>query len=270
VTSAAEHVASTQDLNAAVAPEPGDPEEVTRVASSVNEMLKALAASRAAQRQLIEDASHELATPLTSLRINVELLLHAEQHPERPLATSDRHRLLVDVQAQMHELDHLIEEVVELARDPSTAEDAVQLDFAEVARAALARARTRTPEVFFKLTEEQVVVRGRRTALERAVLNLLDNAAKWGPPGEPVEVRVRRMGDDAEVVVADRGPGIPDTDLERVFERFHRATEARSMPGSGLGLAIVRQTVQAHGGRAWVIRRHGGGTEAWIRLPAAS
>jgi two-component system sensor histidine kinase MprB len=111
------------------------------------------------------------------------------------------------------------------------------------------------------------MVRGQANALERAVLNLLDNAAKWGPPGLPVEVLVRQWGASVEIKVADRGPGIAEDDLERVFERFHRTKEARQMPGSGLGLAIVRQVVQGHGGRAWMSRRKGGGTEAWIRLP---
>lgn len=267
VAAAAEHVASTQDLGAAVPVAHNDPDEVSRVAESINAMLAALGASKAAQRQLVEDASHELATPLTSLRTNVDLLLRAENHPERQLEPEDRQRLLQDVQAQMHELDHLIEEVVELARDPLSGEEVVTLDVSEVVRSAVTRARARTPQFEFQLTEAPVLVRGRASTLERAVLNLLDNAAKWGPSEAPVEVLVRARGASAEIMVADRGPGIADGDLERVFERFHRSREARSMPGSGLGLAIVRQVVQEHGGRAWMAHRDGGGTEAWIQLP---
>jgi two-component system, OmpR family, sensor histidine kinase MprB len=195
--------------------------------------------------------------------------LRAENHPERRLESADKQRLLQDVQAQMHELDHLIEEVVELARDPQTNEEVEDVDLAEVVRSAMTRARARTPQVDFTLTEAPALVRGQASALERAVLNLLDNAAKWGPPGTPVEVLVRLWGASAEVKVADRGPGIAPEDLERVFERFHRTKEARPMPGSGLGLAIVRHVVTGHGGRAWMSRRSGGGTEAWIQLPQA-
>ncbi len=268
VIAAAEHVASTQDLRAAVPVESNDPDEVTRVADSMNSMLSALDASREAQRRLVEDASHELATPLTSLRTNVDLMLRAENHPSRRLAPEDRQRLLIDVQAQMRELDHLIDEVVELARDPRSDEETTPLDLAAVVRSAVARARTRTPQVEFQIDAESVEISGRTGALERAVLNLLDNAAKWGPADAPVDVSVRRQASGAVVCVADRGPGVPTADLQRVFERFHRAPEARSMPGSGLGLAIVRQVVLAHGGRAWLTPRDGGGTQAWIELPS--
>jgi two-component system sensor histidine kinase MprB len=96
----------------------------------------------------------------------------------------------------------------------------------------------------------------------------LDNAAKWSPQGEPVAVSVRRRGSRAVVTVTDSGPGVPDADLERVFERFHRTDEARALPGSGLGLSIVRQVVGSHGGHSWLTRRSGGGTVAHIELPA--
>jgi two-component system sensor histidine kinase MprB len=95
-------------------------------------------------------------------------------------------------------------------------------------------------------------VNGRPASLERAVLNLLDNAAKWSPPGGTVQVSVRAEEESgkpvARITVADEGPGIPDKDLAHVFERFYRAESARALPGSGLGLAIVEQTVTLHGG----------------------
>ena len=218
------------------------------VAASMNRMLTALGMAREAQRQLVEDASHELATPLTSLRTNIDLLLRAERSPDRKLEGDDKLKLLSDVEAQMGELDHLIEEVVELARDPGSTDEATELDLASVVRTAVGRARTRSPEVSFTLTDQPIMVFGKRSGLERAVLNLLDNAAKWSPPDYPVRVDVRYEGGLADIVVADRGPGVPAAEQERVFERFYRTAEARSMPGSGLGLAIVRQVVTAHGG----------------------
>ena len=267
VAAAAAHVAHTQDLRAAVPIARREPAEVASVAASVNHMLMALGTSREAQRQLVDDASHELATPLTSLRTNVDLLLRAERDPDRHLSDVDRQRLLTDIEAQMGELDQLIEEVVDVARDPGYGEEITELDLADVVRSAVIRARTRTPDVMFTLTEQPAPMYGKRASLERAVLNLLDNAAKWNPPNEPVFVDVQRVDHRATVTVADSGPGVPEADLERVFERFHRTADARAMPGSGLGLSIVRQVVQSHGGRAWLARRPSGGTAAYIEVP---
>ena len=268
VAVAAAHVATTQDLHAGVPIARRETAEVASVAASMNQMLTALGMSREAQRQLVDDASHELATPLTSLRTNVNLLLRAERNPERQLSGADRHRLLTDIEAQMRELDSLIEEVVDVARDPGYGEEITELDLAEVVRSAVIRARARTPEVPFTLTEQSVPMFGKRASLERAVLNLLDNAAKWSPQNEPVFVDVQRIAHRASITVADRGPGVPEADLERVFERFHRTDDARALPGSGLGLAIVRQVVQSHGGRAWLERRPAGGTVAHLEVPA--
>ncbi|HEX4701351.1 MAG TPA: HAMP domain-containing sensor histidine kinase, partial [Pseudonocardiaceae bacterium] len=268
VASAAAHVATTQDLHAAVPIARRETAEVASVAASMNQMLTALGLSREAQRQLVDDASHELATPLTSLRTNVNLLLRAERNPERQLSNADRQRLLTDIEAQMGELDQLIEEVVDVARDPGYGEEITELDLADVVRSAVIRARARTPDVTFTLTEQPVPMFGKRASLERAVLNLLDNAAKWSPPDEPVYVDVQRSVGRASVTVADSGPGVPEADLERVFERFHRTDDARALPGSGLGLAIVRQVAQSHGGRAWLERRPAGGTMAHFELPA--
>jgi len=267
VAAAAAHVAHTQDLRAAVPIARREPAEVASVAASVNHMLMALGTSREAQRQLVDDASHELATPLTSLRTNVDLLLRAERDPDRHLSDVDRQRLLTDIEAQMGELDQLIDEVVDVARDPGYGEEITELDLADVVRSAVIRARTRTPDVLFTLTEQPSPMYGKRASLERAVLNLLDNAAKWNPANEPVFVDVQRVDHRATVTVADSGPGVPEADLERVFERFHRTADARAMPGSGLGLSIVRQVVQSHGGRAWLARRPGGGTAAYIEVP---
>jgi two-component system sensor histidine kinase MprB len=270
LTAATEHVAATQDLHAAIAVTGDD--EVARLARAFNSMLAALDASRADQRRLVEDASHELRTPLTSLRTNIELLQRAEDSG-RSLPAADRGRLLRDLDGQMVELTHLTSELVELARNDASTEPIEQLDFADVVTAAVERARVRVPSVPISCELAPAPVVGRASALERAVLNVLDNAAKWSPAETPIEVRLgSRHVDDrlhAELQVEDRGPGIAEEDLPRVFERFYRSTAARSMPGSGLGLAIVHQAVLAHGGTVTVERGAAGGALVRILLPRA-
>jgi two-component system sensor histidine kinase MprB len=110
-------------------------------------------------------------------------------------------------------------------------------------------------------------VKGDRARLERAVMNLLDNARKWSPPGSSVYVTVA----DGAIVVRDEGPGIDPTDLPYVFDRFYRSADARRLPGSGLGLAIVRQGAEMHGGAVWATApQHGPGAELHLQLPALS
>jgi two-component system, OmpR family, sensor histidine kinase MprB len=118
------------------------------------------------------------------------------------------------------------------------------------------------PGVTFKTDLRESVVRGVPSSLERAIGNVLDNAAKWSPPGGDVDVSV----DDGTVTVRDRGPGIDDADMPYVFDRFYRSASARTMPGSGLGLAIVRQVAEAHGGDVVAERAEGGGTRVTLRL----
>ena len=203
-------------------------------------MLGALEESDRAQRQLVADASHELRTPLTSLRTNIEVLAS-----DRQLPPGERERLLSDVVEQLGEMTTLISELIELARGEQhrVEPEDVRLDL--VAAGAVERTRRNRPGVEFR-TDLARVARSTESpeTLDRALGNLLDNAAKWSPPGGEVEVSVR----DGEVTVRDHGPGIDEEDLPYVFDRFYRAPSARGLPGSGLGLAIVRQVAQAHGG----------------------
>ena len=266
LTAAAEHVAKTQDLQAAIEVQGED--ELARLARSFNEMLGALDHARTAQRQLVEDAGHELRTPLTSLRTNIELLLRAEVHGDERLPPHDRRLLLADLRRQMSELTHLISELVELAREDGPAEPVERLDLADIVRGAVERARVRSPRLVVNAQLDPAPVSGRAATLERAVLNLLDNAAKWSPRGQAVEVTLRRAADSVVLTVADRGPGIDEADRPRVFERFYRSAAARAMPGSGLGLAIVRQAVESHGGRVAAEERPGGGALLRAWLPA--
>jgi two-component system sensor histidine kinase MprB len=260
LTETAEHVASTRDLSRRIATRGED--EVSRLAGSFNTMLEALERSQRAQRQLVADASHELRTPLTSLRTNLEVLARGG-----PPDIEDRDRLRADLVAQLEELTALVGDLVELARDeepdPPAVED-VRLD--RVVAAAVERARRHAPAVTFATELEPALVQGVPPRLDRAVANLLDNAAKWSPAGSVVDVRLR----DGELTVRDRGPGIPAADRRHIFDRFYRADAARGRPGSGLGLAIVRQVAEFHGGTVAAEAADGGGALLRLRLPVLS
>ena len=156
----------------------------------------------------------------------------------------------------------LIAELIELARAEQHPEEAQDIRLDLIAADAVERARRNRPNVIYTTDFEQSMVHGAPSTIERAVANLLDNAAKWSPPGGEIEVAVR--GD--EVTVRDHGPGIAEEDLPYVFDRFYRASDARGLPGSGLGLAIVKQVAEAHGGTVVAERPDDGGTLMRLRL----
>ncbi|MEU8521835.1 HAMP domain-containing sensor histidine kinase [Streptomyces sp. NBC_01216] len=263
LTAAVEHVAVTEDLTVRIPVEGED--EIARLSRSFNAMTAALASSRDRQSQLIADAGHELRTPLTSLRTNIELLARSER-TGRALPPDDRRALMASVKAQMTELAALIGDLQELAR-PDAAEpgplEVVPLH--GILRSALERARLRGPELTFVTDLAPWYVRATPAALERALVNVLDNAVKFSPPGGTVEVTLMR----GELTVRDHGPGIPPEELPHVFDRFWRSPSARALPGSGLGLSIVARTVQQAGGTAALRVAEGGGAEAVLRLPGA-
>ena len=261
LTAATETVTETGDLSERIDVDVGGRDELSRLATSFNTMLGALEESSRAQRQLVADASHELRTPLTSLRTNIEVLAS-----ERKLPTGEREQLLTDVVDQLGEMTTLVAELIDLARGAEhTAEpEDVRLDL--VAADAVERTRRNRPAVSFKTDLHESVVQGVPSTIERAVANLLDNAAKWSPPGGEVEVAVK----DGLVSVRDHGPGIAEEDLPYVFDRFYRASSARGLPGSGLGLAIVRQVADTHGGSVVAERAEGGGTRMTLRLNGSS
>ena len=265
LTEAAERVAATGELR----PIPVDgSDELARLTASFNDMLGALAASQEQQRRLVADAGHELRTPLTSMRTNLELLAAAARPGAPPLPESDRAEILDDLQAQISELSTLVGDLVELAREdaPQVVHEPVELT--DVISRALERARRRAGDVEFTAALLPWTLIGDATALERAVLNLLDNAAKWSTPGGTVRVQMRPIDQWSVLLeVADAGPGIAEQDLPRVFDRFYRAPGARTMPGSGLGLSIVRQVAVRHGGAAWAGRAPEGGAVLALRLP---
>ncbi|HZE65395.1 MAG TPA: ATP-binding protein [Sporichthyaceae bacterium] len=261
LTQAAEHVARTGELRPIKVR--GD-DELARLGASFNSMLLAVERSRDRQRRLVADAGHELRTPLTSLRTNLDLLAQAQN--QAGLSAVDKAELLGDVRAQVEELTGLVSDLVELARDDVERSEGRPVDMAEVVALAVERARRRAPEVTFDVRTRPWTVFGDSRALERAVLNLLDNAGKWSPAGGTVTVRLS----DGVVSVADEGPGIAEADLPFVFERFYRSEESRTMPGSGLGLAIVRQAAERHGGTVTADRAAQGGALMRMRLPHSS
>jgi two-component system, OmpR family, sensor histidine kinase MprB len=265
LTQATEHVALTQDLSGRIKSVGHD--EIGRLARSFNAMLDALERSMSAldasvhaQRQLVADASHELRTPVTSLRTNIELLQQAED-----MDAQDRQRLLGDVVEQIEELTLLMNDLIELARgdEPFAAAEDVRLD--TLVGEVVERARRHSPNAEFELELAPTVVAAVPARLERAIGNLIDNAVKYSPPHGPVEIALSR----GELTVRDHGSGISDADLPHVFDRFYRGAEARGRPGSGLGLAIVRQVVDQQGGRVSAERADGGGTLMRVALAGA-
>ncbi|HEY8303440.1 MAG TPA: HAMP domain-containing sensor histidine kinase [Solirubrobacteraceae bacterium] len=265
LTRATEHVTHTHDLSERI--EPVGADEIGRLAQSFNAMLdalqrsmRALDASVHAQRQLVADASHELRTPVTSLRTNIEIL---KQEPD--MGADERQRMLDDVVEQIEELTLLMNDLIELARgeQPHAGSEDVRLDV--VVEEAVDRARRHSPDTPFHVAVDPVVLSGAPDRLGRAVNNLIDNAVHYSPPGSPVDVRLS----GGELTVRDHGAGISSADLPHVFDRFYRGAEARGRSGSGLGLAIVRQVAEQHGGTVSAQTAPGGGTLMRLRLPSA-
>jgi two-component system, OmpR family, sensor histidine kinase MprB len=251
VTEAARHIARTEDLGRRI--DVVSQDEVGELAAHFNAMLDTLEGSIAAQRQLVADASHELRTPVTALRTNIEVLAESELDPP------ERARVIADVQAQAEELSALVADLIELARgdEPSPVREDVRLD-ALVAE-AIERARRHAPGVEFAAALEPAVVDGVPDRLARAVNNLLDNAARHG-------TRVSVSTGPDGVLVHDNGRGIEPADLPHIFDRFYRGADARSRPGTGLGLAIVRQVAEQHGGSVAARNAPDGGAEFSLHL----
>ena len=252
LTRTAETIAETRDLTHPIDVQGDD--EISRLAQSFNTMLRALDESLSAQRQLVADASHELRTPLTSMRTNIELLARDE------LPATKRQAMLADVTAQLEELSALVTDVVDLARGEEAHPERVDVRLDELVASAIERTRLHAPALTFEAELEPCVVTGDPARIERAVSNLLDNAAKWTPAGGSVEVRIV----DGELSVRDHGPGIDQDDLPFIFDRFYRSKKARKQPGSGLGLAIVRKVAEDHDG--WVSAENASGGGALMRF----
>ncbi len=257
LASVAEQVTATGDAGRRV--EVGRRDELGRLAASFNSMLSALQRSLAAQRQLVSDASHELRTPLASLRVNVDLLAD-----DPGMSDTERKEVLGRVVDQVAELSRLVASVTELARGEPVRASQGEVSLDEVTAAALEAARRDWPRTTFIADLQGGVVEGSADRLRIAIRNLLDNAAKFGPPGGAVEVRLA----GGELTVRDYGPGIAPADLPHVFDRFYRSLSARAVPGSGLGLAVAREVARGHGGTIETEAADGGGTLMRLTVPA--
>ena len=254
LTVAAEHVGTTGSLDASVGTAGND--EVGRLSAAFDRMLGALARSREQQRRLVQDAGHELRTPITSIRTNLDVM---RRHPD--LSDADRVVVVDDIHAEVEQLTQLVDEIIAVSVGDVVDEPYEQLDLAELVTDVVARHQRRSGREISVVAERSTVV-AQRVAVQRALSCLLDNATKFDPSGAPIEVTVG----DGGITVADRGPGIPANELALVFERFHRTDDARAMPGSGLGLSIVRDVAERHRGTVFARNRDGGGAVVGFRL----
>jgi two-component system, OmpR family, sensor histidine kinase MprB len=258
LTATAERITDTHDLSERIETDGDD--ELSRLGASFNAMLDSLEGAIRSQRRLVSDASHELRTPLTSLRTNIDLLRQGVTLSDR-----DRERLLRDVTQELEELTALVANTVELARGGQRDLHLEHVYLNEIAEGVVRRAETRFPNLEFELQADETTVWGDPDELDRALWNLVENAAKWSNGGGRIELTVG----EGQVTVRDHGPGIPESDRPFIFDRFYRSEAARGQPGSGLGLAIVRQIAESHGGRVDVEEAEGGGSRFRLVLVAS-
>ena len=256
LTGAAEDVGSSGRLDVDV---PGTgTDEVGRLGLAFRNMLSALAVSRAEQQRLVQDAGHELRTPLTSLKTNLSVL---RRHPE--MSSEMRDGVLDDLDSEVNELTELVNELVAVASGELEAQPNERIDLSLLAGEVAERVGRRRSRDITVEVRRHASVDAPRSALDRAITNLVDNACKFDQSGHQIEVVV----DGGSLTVLDRGPGIPDGEEERIFDRFHRADAARTMPGSGLGLSIVRDGVARANGTVSAVAREDGGAAIGFTLP---
>jgi len=250
-------ITTTQDLSTLL-PDPGRG-EVGELTRSFNTMLAALRFSRAQQQRLVQDASHEMRTPLTSIRGSAELL----QRARGKLDPADETQVLTTLVQEAKALDALVGELVDLATDQHTTESPASLDLADLAEDCAQRFRRRSGRTITITADNSTTVTVRPQALARCVDNLLDNAVKYSPPDTPINIHIHHT----RLAVRDHGPGIDPGEQLAVFDRFYRADRTRATTGSGLGLAIVHDIITAHHGTVFAADHPDGGAEVGFRLP---
>ena len=260
LAAATEQVAETQSFNADLRVEGTD--ELGGLARSFNSMLSALRASREQQERLVRDANHELRTPLTSLRTNLDVMARRGE----ALAPDERESIVGEMSKEVRELTDLVTELVGAATSSSSLDPETfpEVDLMDLCRQAADRTVGRTGRDVVVEGPDMACVYGDPAGLSRAIGNLLGNAVKFSPAGEQITVRVGANS----VEVLDRGPGIPQEEMERIFDRFYRSDSTRTMQGSGLGLAIVADIAAAHGGATHARNRRDGGAAVGFTVNA--
>ncbi len=262
-------VADTKDFSEAIAVEGAG--EIADVAADFNVMLGKLDESLLQQRRLVEDASHELRAPLSTLRANVELSQRMAVRAQTLNGDSSEHEsehiaLLGAALGEVDELSRLVDELVNLASFPFDESPTELLDLGELTNGTVQGFRLKYPDRPTTLhIGENELINGKRSHLERAVANVLANAVKFSAADTGVEVAV----DGNRIIVNDRGPGILEDDLDRIFDRFYRSPTVQTIQGSGLGLAFVAEVVRGHGGTVHAKNRDGSGTTITLDIPPA-
>jgi two-component system OmpR family sensor kinase len=243
-----------------------DIREYERLVGVLNTMLDRIDEAFETQRRFTTDASHELRSPLTALRGELELALRRERSPD------EYRRVLDSALEEAERLSDMAENLLTLARSDAGAikPRLAQVDLCERVASVVERLQPRATARDVALTvasEGPLRMVGDGALLDRLAWNLTDNALKFAPPGGRVEVALTTRNGNAVITVSDDGPGIPPEDLQRVFERFYRSPESVDPGGSGLGLAIVRAIARAHGGQARVENLAEGGAAFTVLLP---
>jgi signal transduction histidine kinase len=222
------------------------------------------------RRDFVANVSHELRTPLTAIRGYVEALL------DGPTVGEEERKFLEIIARHALRMERLVRDLLRLARLDAGQEPlervacAIPALVAGVEREMEPQIEARKQNVEITIDANASTVSGDPAKLHDVLRNLLENAINYSPEGGTVEITAARRGNDIEIAVADRGPGIPEADLTRIFERFYRVDRSRTRDpgGTGLGLSIVRHLVELHGGKASARQREGGGSVVSIRLPA--
>jgi len=244
----------------------GRKDELAVLARDFDAMADQLRANRGAITQLLRDISHELRSPLARMRVALGL---ARQPP------ADLSRQLDRLEREIERLDSLISQVLKLARlhgtDVPFARETFELDevIEEVVRDANYEGAVKNCRVRLH-GAAAAAVHGNRDLVRSAIENVLRNAVRYSPQDAPVDVSVARAESGVAILIRDRGPGVPDRDLERIFEPFYRVAESRDRDtgGEGIGLAITAQVMKAHGGSAKAANGEQGGFEVRLNLPA--
>ena len=243
------------------------PEEVAPLIEQLNRLLARLDVAFGAQRAFVADAAHELRSPLTAVRLQLQLLDRAPDETARRTARAE-------LGAAVERAIHLVEQLLALARsEPQDVQPALQpVELEAVAADAIRDTHTLALERQVELqlnAEPDTVVRGDPEALRTLARNLIDNAVRYTPAGGQVQVSSRRDGAGAMLQVSDSGPGIPPAERARAFDRFYRRANSPA-GGCGLGLAIVKAIAERHGARARLDEAPGGGLQATVTFPARS